>query len=101
MPNSRSNRNPEQDQFRLRRFPNSFAPEAAGDLGELLNSRGWALLLRDLAEMSNHEAVDIIHKVPTTDEAIAQQNFQRGKIAGYKDLLQLVEEWQEWKEAGK
>ena len=51
--------------------------------------------------MSNHEAVDIIHKVPTTDEAVAQQNFQRGKIAGYKDLLQLAEEWQEWKEAGK
>jgi hypothetical protein len=32
---------------------------------------------------------------------VAEQNFQRGKIAGAEELLGLAEEYREWKEAKK
>jgi hypothetical protein len=41
---------------------------------------------------------DIIHKIPYTPEQIATDNFWRGKISAYEDLIGLAEESKEWRE---
>jgi hypothetical protein len=40
----------------------------------------------------------IVHKIPTTDEAVAIQNFERGQIAALEDIIGLKQELKEWKE---
>jgi hypothetical protein len=40
-----------------------------------------------------------VHKVPTSDEAVAIQNFQRGQIAALEDIIGLEQEVKEWKES--
>jgi hypothetical protein len=43
----------------------------------------------------------LIHKIPSTEEARAGENFWRGKISAFEDLLGLAEELKEWKESQK
>jgi hypothetical protein len=46
-------------------------------------------------------AFKVTNQVPTTPDAVAIQNFWRGKIAAYRDLFAIAEELKEWKRGFK
>jgi hypothetical protein len=42
---------------------------------------------------------DIVHGIPKNEVDVAEQNFLRGKVSAFEDLLELAQEYQEWKES--
>jgi hypothetical protein len=38
-----------------------------------------------------------VHEIPATVEKAAEQNFLRGKIAGWEDLLEFAKDLADWK----
>jgi hypothetical protein len=63
----------------------------------LLSQPGWAVLLSDLQDKADSLSYQIVHKIPSTDEAVAGENFLRGKVSAFEDLLGLAEELKQWK----
>lgn len=91
---SRKSNRQTQESFRWPAlFANPEVPE------RLFLEQGWQLLEQELREKSETLAHSIVHKLPVTMEAHAEQNFQRGKLAAYEDLLGLREELKEFKNA--
>jgi hypothetical protein len=43
----------------------------------------------------------VVHEVPADDAKVAEQNFQRGKLAALEDLLDLESDLRKWKESNK
>lgn len=59
------------------------------------------MLLADLSlKVADHQ-YQLVHDIPATAEALAKQNFFRGKIAAFEDLLELKDELKQWKEEHK
>jgi hypothetical protein len=81
------------------RWPNLFKEIEVAEV--LVVRPEWAVLLADLRLLASEAGDFILHNVPTTDAATAEQNFFRGKIAAFEDLLGLAEEVREWKEKHK
>jgi hypothetical protein len=54
--------------------------------------------LRAKVEDSTYE---VIHGIPKSEVDVAEQNFMRGKISAFEDLIGLAEEYKEWKEPKK
>lgn len=81
------------------RWPNLFAHLDEAAL--LFQSQGWEHLLADCQEALQDLAAQVVHKIPTTKEAEAEQNFLRGKIAQLEDFIELHKDFEHWKKARK
>lgn len=58
-------------------------------------------LLKDCQEKAEAEGYKIIHGIPPDAKAVAEQNFFRGKISAWEDLLGLAEELKVWRKPTK
>lgn len=56
------------------------------------------MLLADLRDKVQAHSYEITHGVPRSEVDVAEQNFLRGKISAFEDLIGLAEEYREWKE---
>src|SRR5437879_2670368 len=81
------------------RWPNLFS--SAEQVEALLHFPPWAVLLADLVGKVEEFSHDITHGLPKNDVDTAEQNFMRGKISAFEDLIGLAEEYKEWKESKK
>lgn len=59
------------------------------------------MLLADLRLVVEERGYEIVHGIPKNDADVAEQNFLRGKISAFEDLIGLAEEYREWKESKK
>lgn len=59
--------------------------------------RGWSLLLVDLKAKVSELAHDVVHGVAPTMEVLAEQNFWRGKISAFEEIIELADELQQWR----
>jgi hypothetical protein len=59
------------------------------------------VLLADLRLKVEEESRDVVLNIPTTETAVAQQNYSRGRISAFMDLLELADDYREWKESKK
>jgi hypothetical protein len=48
--------------------------------------------------LADDEAAQILDRWPENEAELGRQNFQRGYIAGLKEILGLSEELKKWKE---
>ena len=78
------------------RWPQLFQDPEAVDL--LFLGQAFPRLVEDCRVRAEDLRHKIVHKVPTSDEAVAIQNFQRGQIAALEDIIGLEQEVKEWKE---
>lgn len=78
------------------RWPMLFAKDSG--LEALLHYQEWEVLLRELQDKVNSYSYDIGHGIPKNEVDVAEQNFLRGKISAFEDLIGLAEEYREWKE---
>ena len=95
----RSNRKDKVDPEVSFRWPHLLADPEQVD--RLLANPEWQVLCQDLMQLLEERQSEVIHKLPTTMEAQAQENFLRGKISVYEDLLGLKEEAEQWKQTLK
>ena len=80
-----------------KRWPNLFANEQAVEA--LVHSPEWAVVLADLRDKVAVHSYDIVHGLPKNSVDEAEQNFMRGKVSAFEDLIGLAEEYREWKES--
>lgn len=59
------------------------------------------MVLADLAGKVEEFSHEITHGIPKNSVDEAEQNFMRGKISAFEDLIGLAEEYKEWKESKK
>jgi hypothetical protein len=78
------------------RWPTLFQDPEAVDL--LFLGQAFPKLVEDCRRKAEDLRHKIVHKIPTTDEAVAIQNFERGQIAALEDIIGLKQELKEWKE---
>jgi len=78
------------------RWPQLFRDPEAVDL--LYLGQAFPRLVEDCRVRVADLRHKIVHNVPTSDEAVAIQNFQRGQIAALEDIIGLEQEVKEWKE---
>ena len=57
----------------------------------------WAALLRDCQGKVEEYSYKVIHGIPVTSKDEAEQNYLRGKVGAFEDLLGLAEELKEWR----
>jgi hypothetical protein len=67
----------------------------------LFHDEGFITLQADLALYVKDKGSAIIHGIPKNEVDVAEQNFLRGKISAFEDLIELAEEYKEWKERDK
>ena len=67
----------------------------------LFQTPGWVKLVEDCQAKAEDLRYKIVYNVPTTEEATAIQNFQRGQVAALQDLIGLEAELKEWRAAHK
>lgn len=58
----------------------------------LFLEQGWQILEQELRLKQETLADKIVHNLPSTVEAFAEQNFMRGKFAAYEEISGLREE---------
>lgn len=81
------------------RWPNAFAnPEA---LQLLVAREEWKLLVKDLALLHQDLSYRLGHEIVVSMEQAAQQNFQRGQLAGIERIIEFEQELSEWREDHK
>ena len=80
-----------------KRWPNLFANEPLVEA--LFQAEEWALLLVDLRLKVEEESRDVVRNIPTTETAVAQQNYARGRVSAFMDLLELADDYRQWKES--
>jgi len=97
MQRNRKGGNPDPSQSQ--RWPNLFGNAEQAEV--LLQEPSFQLLLADLQRVVEQRSHEIIHNVPYTQEAKDADNYWRGKISAFEDLLGLAEELREWKESQK
>jgi hypothetical protein len=56
------------------------------------------VVLSDLRDKAASHSYDIVHGLPQTGADEAEQNFLRGKVSAFEDLIGLAEEYRDWKE---
>jgi hypothetical protein len=96
MARRKTDREPIQDSLR---WPTSFANAERMQL--LVASEAWQAVVADLRQHHQEQAFKITHEVPKTTEDVMQQNFERGRLAGWEWILEFEEELQEWREQSK
>ena len=78
------------------RWPKLFGNPEQGQ--SLFQTKGWEALLLDLKAKAEELSHKIIHEVPVSMDDAATQNFYRGKVAAYEDLLGIAEELGSWRD---
>ena len=58
-------------------------------------------LLADCRDRAADLSWAVVHEVPAGDAKVLEQNYERGKVAGLEDLLELEKELAEFKESRK
>ena len=81
------------------RWPSAFANVEACQ--SLVNHPGWKLVVADLRELHQRYQYKIAHEVPLTAVKASEQNFERGRLAGWEWVMEFEEELREWKEQHK
>lgn len=77
------------------RWPKLF--ERAELAGLLFLAEAWPKLVEDCCNRAENLKFKVVHNIPTTKEAEAEQNFQRGQIAAFEDFIGLEQELKEWR----
>lgn len=78
------------------RWPRLFADPDQAEV--LFHDQGFLNLQADLAFLVKEKVHSIIHGIPKNEVDVAEQNFLRGKISAFEDLIEIAEEYKEWKE---
>jgi hypothetical protein len=81
------------------RWPSAFASAEQAQL--LVNHPAWKLLIQDLRRHHQEQSYRLVHEMPSTVEKMAEQNFERGRLAGWEWLLEFEEELREWQSQRK
>ena len=84
------------DPYQSTRWPNFFKDVDKASL--FLQHPEWELMCLDLEQLADDEAAQILDRWPENEAELGRQNFQRGYIAGLKEILGLSEELKKWKE---
>jgi hypothetical protein len=50
----------------------------------------------DLAQHHQEESYKLVHELPNTVERMAEQNFERGRLAGWEWILEFEQELKSW-----
>lgn len=76
------------------RWPSAFADEEAAQ--SLVNHPGWKRVIADLRAHHQEQSYRVVHEMPITLVKAAEQNFERGRLAGWEWILEFEQEFKEW-----